>query len=134
MSTGSSSCSACHTRGPSVLAIGRDAPRPRERLMPDPARIFAVTGDGVARFSVDGHVVRGIETVLGDVDARCIAVDPHDPASLYVGTFDDGLYTSHDGGRSWELDGRGLDDRRVLSVAVSPSHREAGTSVAYAGT
>ena len=44
------------------------------------------------------------------------------------------LYASDDGGVSWRTDEDGLNDRRVLSVAVSPSHQEAGTSVLYAGT
>ena len=65
---------------------------------------------------------------------ECVAVDPRDPRRVYVGTFDDGLYFSEDGGRTWRQDERGLGDRRVLSLAVSPSHRESGVSVAYAGT
>ena len=96
--------------------------------------MFAVTGDGVARFSLEGGVASELAGVLGDVDCRCVAVDPHDSARVYVGTFDGGLYASPDGGRSWERDRKGLDDRRILSVAVSPSHREAGISVVYAGT
>jgi photosystem II stability/assembly factor-like uncharacterized protein len=91
---------------------------------------FAVTGESVVRFTLDG----GADTVLDGVAARAVAVDPHDPGRVYVGTFDDGLLWSEDRGETWHPAERGLEDPRVLSVAVSPSHREGGISVAYAGT
>jgi photosystem II stability/assembly factor-like uncharacterized protein len=96
--------------------------------------VFAVAGDAVVRFTLEGTRTADMRTMLDGADPRCVAVDPHDPRRVYVGTFDDGLYASADGGSSWRSDGGGLDDRRVLSVAVSPSHREAGISVVYAGT
>src|SRR6478672_531383 len=98
------------------------------------ARIFAVTGDEVVRFTLDGDRVADVETALQGADPRCVAVDPRDPDRVYVGTFDSGLYASADGGRTWNRAGEGLTEPRVLSVAVSPSHQEAGTSVVYAGT
>jgi photosystem II stability/assembly factor-like uncharacterized protein len=66
--------------------------------------------------------------------AQCLAVDPHDPDRVYAGTFDDGLYRTLDGGESWEQVGHGIPDRRVMSVAISPSDRTGGRSVVYAGT
>lgn len=93
--------------------------------------IFAVTGEDVARFTLAG---RDAEVLLHDVGARCIAVDPRDPDRVYVGTFDDGMYASDDAGATWRRDEEGLADRRVMSVAVSPSHEERGVSVVYAGT
>jgi photosystem II stability/assembly factor-like uncharacterized protein len=102
--------------------------------MSERSRVFAVTGDDVVRFTVNGAVGSDAESLLGGVGARCIAVDPRDPARVYVGTFDGGLYGSDDGGGSWRRAGVGLEDRRVLSVAVSPSHQESGISVVYAGT
>lgn len=94
-------------------------------------RIFAVTGRDTARFTVGAA---DAEVVLPGVGAHCVAVDPHDPDRVYVGTFDDGAYASDDGGATWHQDELGLADRRVMSVAVSPSHRESGVSVVYAGT
>jgi photosystem II stability/assembly factor-like uncharacterized protein len=102
--------------------------------MPERTRVFALTGDAVARLTIDGDRAGDTEIVLDGVGARCIAADPHDPSRIYVGTFDNGLYASADAGESWHRDGQGLDERRVLSVAVSPSHRENGVSVVYAGT
>src|SRR3712207_5244819 len=34
--------------------------------------------------------------------ARCVAADPKDPNTLYVGTTDEGLFKSEDGGGSWD--------------------------------
>lgn len=92
--------------------------------------IFAVTGDDVIRFTVDG----GARTLLDGVGAQCVAVDPNDPHRIYTGTLDNGLYATEDGGATWRQPERGPDDPRVMSVAVSPSHQEAGVSVVYAGT
>ena len=96
------------------------------------SRIFAVTGDAVVRFTLDGAAAP--QEVLPGSGAHCIAVDPSDPARVYVGTFDSGLYASDDGGRTWRAAEAGLEDRRVLALAVSQSHRHGGTSVVYAGT
>lgn len=99
--------------------------------MTDQTPIFAVTGNDVLRFTLGGDQP---ETLLEGVGAQCAALDPHDPGRVYVGTFDDGLYATADGGATWQQDGGGLEERRVMSVAVSPSHQEAGVSVVYAGT
>jgi photosystem II stability/assembly factor-like uncharacterized protein len=102
--------------------------------MADRARVFAVTGDEVARFTLDGADAHDAQSLLDGVGARCVAVDPANPDRVYVGTLDDGLYASQDGGLTWDRGGDGLADRRVLSLAVSPSHRESAVSVVYAGT
>ena len=65
---------------------------------------------------------------------RCIAIDPRDPGRVYVGTMDNGLWFSTDGGASWSRAGPSIDEPRVLSVAVSRSHQRSGVSVVYAGT
>jgi photosystem II stability/assembly factor-like uncharacterized protein len=96
--------------------------------------VFAVTGEEVVRFTLDGNAVSSVEAALAGVDARCVAVDPRDPERVYVGTLDSGLYASADGGATWNRAGEGLADQRVLSVAVSSSHQESGISVVYAGT
>jgi photosystem II stability/assembly factor-like uncharacterized protein len=95
--------------------------------------IYAATGDGVARISLDGGEPEARMALPGS-GAVCVATDPAEPQRVYVGTFDDGVFVSDDAGESWRESGAGLDDRRVLSLVVSASHRENGTSVAYAGT
>ena len=99
--------------------------------MSDPVRIFALTGDAVALFRLDGSEP---EFALQGSQARCIAVDPRDPRRVYVGTMDSGLWFSGDGGASWREAGPSIDELRVLSVAVSRSHERSGVSVVYAGT
>jgi len=97
----------------------------------NPQRIFALTGDAVARFRLDDPK---LEFVLEGSRARCIAVDPRDPRRVYVGTMDNGLWFSADGGASWRQAGPSIDEPRVLSVSVSQSDRRSGVSVVYAGT
>lgn len=91
-------------------------------------RLFAATGDSIA--VVDEGTT---STSLEGSGAQCLAVDPNDPARVFAGTFDDGVYRSSDGGATWEQVGGGIPHKRVLSVAIAP-HRDAGKSVVYAGT
>jgi photosystem II stability/assembly factor-like uncharacterized protein len=97
-------------------------------------RVFAVTGDDVVRFELQGARPREAKSLLRGAGAQCVAIDPHDPDRVYIGTLDRGPYASEDGGITWRNDADALASRRVLSVAVSPSHRVSGISVVYAGT
>lgn len=97
-------------------------------------RLFAATGDAVARLELtDGDAVDAAVLLEGR-GAVCVAVDPHDPDRVFAGTFDRGVYRTLDGGRLWESVGEGMADQRVLSIAVSPCDRVGGRSVVYAGT
>lgn len=63
-----------------------------------PINLFVATGDAVVRIaSADG---RHFETQLSlaGSGAQCVAVDPSDARRVYVGTFDDGVYRTIDGG------------------------------------
>lgn len=93
-----------------------------------------MTGDEVVRLTLTGTRAHDLQTALAVADPRCIAVDPHDPNRVYVGTFDGGLYASDDGGESWREAWHGIKDRRVPAVSVSRSHVHEGVSVVYAGT
>jgi photosystem II stability/assembly factor-like uncharacterized protein len=70
----------------------------------------------------------GIELAMEGSGARCVAVDSRDPDTLYIGTSDEGLFKSEDGGKGWERI-PGVEHPRVTSVAISPAD---GTL--YAGT
>jgi photosystem II stability/assembly factor-like uncharacterized protein len=87
------------------------------------ARLFVAGGNAVSLI-VDGSVESGLE----ERGARCLAVDPKDPDKLYVGTSDEGLFQSEDGGSSWERLS-GIEHPRVTAVAVSPVD-----GAVYAGT
>jgi photosystem II stability/assembly factor-like uncharacterized protein len=101
--------------------------------MTNRSTIFTATGDAVGRISLRNGA-SDVELSLEGSGAVCVAADPNDPNRVYAGTFDDGVYASTDGGATWRPSGSGLDDRRVLALAVSRAHRAAGTSVVYAGT
>jgi len=66
----------------------------------------------------------------------CIAVDPRDPTRVYCGTAGDGLFRSHDCGRTWEPVGPGIEHGTITAVAVSHSHAERAEAfgTVYAGT
>jgi photosystem II stability/assembly factor-like uncharacterized protein len=69
-----------------------------------------------------------VELTLKERGARCLAVDPKDPDTLYAGTSDEGLFKSADSGRSWERLS-GIAHSRITSVAISPVD-----GAVYAGT
>jgi photosystem II stability/assembly factor-like uncharacterized protein len=99
-----------------------------------PERIYVTTGDHVIRATLMDSAIEGVKSVLTNVGARCVAVDPHDPDRVYVGTFDHGQFASDDGGDTWRTPERGPEEQRVLSLATSRAHMESGTAVVYAGT
>jgi len=97
-------------------------------------RLFAATGDAVARLDLlPGERVE-TRLALAGSGAVCVAVDPNDPSRVFAGTFDQGVYRSLDGGETWGPAGDGPPHRRVLSLMVSPVERVGGRSVVYAGT
>jgi photosystem II stability/assembly factor-like uncharacterized protein len=68
------------------------------------------------------------DVALEDRGARCLAVGPDDPGVVYVGTDDEGIYRSGDGGRSWDRLS-GIGQRRITAITVSPAD-----GPVYAGT
>jgi len=97
-------------------------------------RLFAATGDAVAR--IDGPDGERFEVALSleGSGAQCLAVDPDDPNRVYAGTFDQGVYRSRDGGETWQQVGDAIPHKRVLSVAFAPARRSGGQAAVYAGT
>jgi photosystem II stability/assembly factor-like uncharacterized protein len=86
-------------------------------------RLYAA-GDSAVAVVEDGRT----ELSLEGCGARCLAVDPADPDTLYVGTTDEGVFRSEDGGEGWESIS-GIEHPRVTAVAVSPVD-----GAVYAGT
>ena len=87
------------------------------------SRLYAAGANAVVVIE-DGRV----ETALIGRGARCVAVDPEDQDTLYVGTSDEGLFKSEDGGVSWDKLS-GIEHPRITAVAVSPAD-----GAVYAGT
>jgi photosystem II stability/assembly factor-like uncharacterized protein len=59
-----------------------------------------------------------------------LAIDPSDPATLYAGRHERGIYRSRDSGATWAPLDLGLVPTAVLSIAVAP----ADPAVVYVGT
>lgn len=89
-------------------------------------RLYAATGDGIARLDEDGEAWTVTPSLAGS-GAQCVAVDPADPESLYAGLRDGGVRRSVDGGRTWT--DCNLPEQAVFSLAVS-----AADGAVYAGT
>ena len=79
------------------------------------ARLYAATGDGIARLEEAGPAWR-VELSLRTSGAQCLAVDPADADTVYAGLRAGGVRRSADGGRSW-VD-CALPEPGVFSLAV----------------
>jgi hypothetical protein len=90
------------------------------------ARLYAATGDGVARLVETGDGW-SVEVFLRGSGAQCLAVDPSDAGTVYAGLREGGVRRTSDAGRTW-VDCE-LPDPGVFSVAVS-----AADGAVYAGT
>ncbi|MBI4410468.1 MAG: hypothetical protein HY561_12215 [Gemmatimonadetes bacterium] len=65
---------------------------------------------------------------------KCLAVDPLNPARVYCGTADHGLWLSDDAGRTWGPAGSGVREPRITAVAVAAAEARGGHGVVYLGT
>jgi photosystem II stability/assembly factor-like uncharacterized protein len=93
------------------------------------ANIFlATTGHGLARASHDSDDEWSVEILLPDQDLRCLAANPANPQVIYAGTQGNGVFRSHDKGKSWYA--AGLTGQIVKALAVSP----VSPGTVYAGT
>lgn len=93
---------------------------------PPTARLYAATGDGVARLDEAGGGWR-VELSLEGTGAQCLALDPADPETVFAGLREGGVRRTTDGGRTWVDCGLPAPD--VYSLAVSPAD-----GAVYAGT
>jgi len=90
------------------------------------ARLYAATGDAIARLDGDDGVWRTTLSLSGS-GAQCLALDPSDPDLVYAGLREGGARRTTDGGASW-VD-CALPAAGVFSLAVSPAD-----GAVYAGT
>jgi photosystem II stability/assembly factor-like uncharacterized protein len=90
------------------------------------ARLYAATGDGIARLYPDGDRWM-VSLSLPGSGAQCLAADPGDPDVVYAGLRDGGVRRSVDGGLTW-IDCE-LPESAVFSLGVS-----AVDGSVYAGT
>jgi photosystem II stability/assembly factor-like uncharacterized protein len=90
------------------------------------ARLYCATGDGIVRLDEVGDGWTATPSLVGD-GAQCLAVDPLDAETVFVGLRAGGVQRSVDGGENW-VDCE-LPESGVFSLAVS-----AADGVVYAGT
>jgi photosystem II stability/assembly factor-like uncharacterized protein len=89
------------------------------------SRLFAATGDAIARLEDDGDGWRATLHLEGGA-VYCLALDPHDENVVYAGCRGAGVWKSDDGGESWR--DLSFPQPDVFALAVS----SAGGNV-YAG-
>ena len=90
------------------------------------ARLYGATGDALVRLDeVDAEW--NVRLFLDGTGAQCLALDPADADTVYVGLSAGGVRRTQDGGRTWD-DCR-LPEPSVFSLAVS-----AVGGAVYAGT
>ena len=99
---------------------------PRAPSSSTPARLYAATGDAVARLDEAG-ASWDVTLSLAGSGAQCLAVDPRDPDRIFAGLRGGGVRRSDDAGESW-VDCE-LPQPDVFSLAVS-----AVDGAVYAGT
>ena len=89
-------------------------------------RLYAATGDGVARLDEAGGTWE-VKLSLDGSGAQCLALDPADPDTVYAGLREHGVRRTIDGGRT-SVD-CSFPEPGVFSLGVS-----AADGAVYAGT
>ncbi|MCC7370468.1 MAG: hypothetical protein IT306_18740 [Chloroflexi bacterium] len=100
--------------------------------------VYAGAHDGVYRLDDPSG---SWQLILTQCMAHCIALDAGDRdarpdgggLTVFVGTEDDGILVSRNGGRSWEGANAGLLDLSVYDLALSPAFAEDGIAFAATG-
>jgi hypothetical protein len=64
------------------------------------------------------------------LNVHCIAIQPNNANTVYIGTWKDGVYKTTNGGTSWSPVNTGLGSADVRSLTIHPTD----TSIVYAGT
>ncbi len=59
---------------------------------------------------------------IGDVNVTTVVQDPEDPKALYIGTTDNGMFYSYDGGDSWQQNAQ-VGQGRIPSIAISTKNK-----------
>ncbi len=81
----------------------------------DPNILYVVTREGPLKTYDGGTTWQKLFTGISQSRVLTIGIDPATPSTVYLGTKDDGVYSSYDGGRQWLSFRAGLDDVRVTA-------------------
>jgi photosystem II stability/assembly factor-like uncharacterized protein len=94
----------------------------------NPQHVVAATEEGVY-LSEDGGE-HWTAAGLAGKGVRVVVQDPQDARQFWLGTEEDGVFFSANGGRTWEQRSAGLEHRTVYAIAVHPLKHD----WIYAGT
>lgn len=89
---------------------------------------LAITGHGLASATRGTNDAWSVEVLLAEQDVCCVAADPLNLSTLYVGTRGNGVLRSNDGGKTWCQ--AGLARHIVKALAISCTQPD----TIYAGT
>jgi photosystem II stability/assembly factor-like uncharacterized protein len=71
---------------------------------------------------IDVPATGGQVRTIGGVNIAAIVQDPSDPSALYLGTVENGMFYSYDGGATWQQSPQ-IARGRIASIAVDSSHK-----------
>ena len=86
----------------------------------DPA-LYLLGSDSVYLSRDDGQNWTWREIGPG-IQPQTLAIDPQSPNTLYLGTREQGVFWSDDGGDSWASSNTGLKDQTIQQLLVSPAN------------
>ena len=89
--------------------------------------VHVATHSGWYRFECKGKDWLPVERGLTYWSATCVAVDPEDPRSVYIGTERSGLFISHDGGATWKRADPNVPRLMVTSLLAAEGMLLVGT-------
>jgi len=95
-------------------------------MSPSPDRLYGTTGTSFVRLD-EGPDGWSLAHALQDSGAQCLALDPADAETVYVGLVSGGVRKTTDGGETWS--DCGLPGQQVFSIAVG-----AADGAVYVGT
>lgn len=87
--------------------------------------LFATTRKGVYRSVNGGRRWNAVnEGLTQSANAQCLAVDPGDPAHVYVFVSKEGFFESSDAGLHWKLLSSDLASQEIVRIATDASRRD----------
>lgn len=95
-----------------------------------PETVYAGTYDGLFKSIDGGETWDDVGGQLPNYGVQCVAIDPENPMTVYVGLERGGVYKTVDGGSNWQDASSGLTDLYIEAILIDPSN----TTTLYAGT
>jgi len=79
-------------------------------------------GNGVSKSTSGGASWAPVDSLRQyQIAAQALAIDPANPAKVYLGNHGSGVFITDNGGDTWRESNAGLTDRRVSGLAIDPS-------------